>query len=110
MIDMMYLKHVLTGSEYNESFTKLQTYLKRNFPSHQLRKEQKGKNVYVTNALSKYGFQEIRLCKTDYSHSVELRCRLQLIINPAGYYKLTQLDDYEAIKLAFNYVMPLALH
>jgi hypothetical protein len=105
MIDMLYLNHVLTRSEYNEIFIKIQTYLKMNFPSNQLRKEQKGKNVYVTNALSKWGFQEIRLCKTDYHQSIELRFRPQLLINPEGYYKLTRIDDFEAIKTSFNYVM-----
>lgn len=102
---MMYLSYGLTRSEYNEIFTKLKSYLQKNFPRHQLRKEKGSSKIYVTNALSKYGFQEIRLHKTEYHQFIELRFRPQLSIDPAGYYRLTKLDDFEAIKLSFNYVM-----
>ncbi|OME02022.1 hypothetical protein BSK54_12510 [Paenibacillus odorifer] len=106
MVDMMYLSYRMTIFEYNIAFKTLQAYLKQNYPKNQLHTDQKDRNSYVTNALSKHGFQEIRLRKTVWGFCfMEIRFRPQLIINELGYYSLTNISEFKDISEKFNCVM-----
>lgn len=103
---MLYIDYRLTKSEFNNIFKTLQTYLRMNRPSHQLRRDKWDRDVYITNGLAKNGFQEIRLRSNTWGYrSLEIRLRPQLLINPNGYYRLTKLSDFEAVNKSFNYVL-----
>lgn len=103
MIDMMYLTNQLTKTEYNNCFNSLQKYLKENYPKQQLHRENGDEKVYITYALSEFGFQEIRLYKNKYDYrSIEVRFRPQLLINREGHYNLTSILDLISIEKEFN--------
>ncbi|WP_353706417.1 hypothetical protein QEP67_21420 [Bacillus cereus group sp. MS39] len=106
MIDMMYISYKLTKPEYNNLFRQLQTYLKEYRTSQQLRKDSSDKGAYISNALSKFGFQEIRLRSNKWGYrSIEIRLRPQLLIDPNGYYRLTKLSEFKMVQTNFNYVL-----
>ncbi|MGE6541107.1 hypothetical protein [Bacillus luti] len=106
MIDMMYISYKLTKSEYNNIFKQLQAYLKKYATSHQLRKDSWDKGAYISNALSKCGFQEIRLRSNKWGYrSIEIRLRPQLLIDSNGYYKVTKLSEFKTVQTNFNYVL-----
>ncbi|WP_405168615.1 hypothetical protein [Paenibacillus sp. FSL H3-0286] len=106
MVDMLYLSYRMTRYEYNIAFKDLQSYLKQNYSKNQLHKDQRDRNSYVTNALSKHGFQEIRLRKPAWGFGfIEIRFRPQLIINELGYYSLTNISEFKSISEQFNRVL-----
>lgn len=103
---MLYIDYEMSKVDYNNTFKMLQGYLRRNRPSHQLRRDKHDKCAFITNGLAKYGFQEIRLRSNTWGYrSLEIRLRPQLLINPNGYYRLTKLSEFEAVNLSFNYVL-----
>ncbi len=84
----------------------MQNFLKQNFRSHQLRRDSWDKDVYITNGLAKYGFQEIRLRKNKWKYySIEIRLRPKLLIDSKGYYQLTSISEFEEISIGFNYIL-----
>ncbi|HFR4142335.1 TPA: hypothetical protein ACHVKB_001506 [Bacillus cereus] len=106
MIDMMYVSYKLTKSEYNNIFKQLQAYLKKYKTAHQLRKDSWDKGAYISNALSRYGFQEIRLRSNKWGYRcIEIRLRPQLLIDPNGYYRVTRLSEFKTVQTNFNYVL-----
>ncbi|MDO7905354.1 hypothetical protein Q5741_02870 [Paenibacillus sp. JX-17] len=105
MVDMMYLVYRMTKKEYNSVFNSIQSYLKRYISMSQLRKDRYDKNAYITNAFSKYGFQEIRLRSASYGYcSIEVRLRPKLTIDKDGYYSVTKLSEFQEVQNVFNFV------
>ena len=105
MIDMMYVSYKLTKSEYNNIFKQLQAYLKSIKPLTNFVRIL-GIKGYISNALSRYGFQEIRLRSNKWGYrSIEIRLRPQLLIDPNGYYRLTKLSEFKTVQTNFNYVL-----
>jgi hypothetical protein len=103
---MLYISYRLTNSDYNFIFKNLQNFLKQSNKSHQLRRDTWDKDVYITNGLAKYGFQEIRLRKNKWKYlSIEIRLRPKLLIDPKGYYNLTSISEFEEISIGFNYII-----
>lgn len=94
----------MTESEYRDVFTKLKAYFKDT--RHGLRRDQWDKYVYVTNGLSKYGFQEIRLRSVWKYRSIEIRLRPELleVIDDSNYYGLTRISDFGEVGTKFDYI------
>lgn len=106
MVDMLYLSYRMTRQEYNITSKKFQAYLEKNFYRQQLRRDKRDKSSNITNALSEYGFQEIRLRSNRWDYcSIEIRLRPQLLINKNGYYRLTKISEFNRVSEVFNYVL-----
>lgn len=107
MVDMLYLSYTLTKREYNNAFSSLQSYLKKNFSKGQLRKDKFDKRAYITNAFSEYGLQEIRLRTTPYGYYIEIRLRPKLTIyrSEIGYYSVTKVSEFVEVRNVFNYIL-----
>lgn len=95
----------MTESEYRDTYTKLKTYFKGS--RHEIRRDKWDKSVYVTNGLSKFGFQEIRLRRLWKYRSIEVRFRPELLeaIDGSNYYGLTRISDFGEVSMKFDYIM-----
>ncbi|WP_424768325.1 hypothetical protein [Paenibacillus sp. sgz302251] len=104
-IDKLYVVYEMTESEYQDSFAKLKGYFKGS--RHGLRRDKWDTSVYVTNGLSNYGFQEIRMRRIWNYRSIEIRLRPELLNNIDGsnYYGLTRISDFGEVSTKFNYIM-----
>src|SRR4051812_35584908 len=103
-IDKLYLVYEMTESEYREAFKKLKAYFRAS--RHGLRRDYWDKSAYVTNGLSKYGFQEMRLRRVWKYRSIEVRLRLELleVIDGSNYYGLTRISDFREVSTKFDYI------
>lgn len=104
-IDKLYIVYEMTDSEYHDTFRKLKAYFKDT--RHEPRPDQWDKSVYVTNGLSKYGFQEIRLRSIWKYRSIEVRLRPELleVIDDSNYYGLTRISAFGEVGTKFDYIM-----
>ncbi|OBZ14225.1 hypothetical protein A8L34_09715 [Bacillus sp. FJAT-27264] len=104
-IDKMYIAYEMTETEYQDTFMKLKSYFEGS--RRGLRPDRWDKTVYVTNGLSEYGLQEIRLRRLWKYRSIEVRLRPELIdeIDGSNYYGLTRIRDFGEVSLKFDYIM-----
>ncbi|GMK40547.1 hypothetical protein PCCS19_36030 [Paenibacillus sp. CCS19] len=104
-VDKMYVVYEMTGAEYHDTFEKLWSYFKGT--RHGLRRDKYDKSVYVTNGLSEYGIQEIRLRRLWNYHAIEVRMRPELLneIDGSNYYGLTRISEFGEVSMKFDYIL-----
>ncbi|MGR6544851.1 hypothetical protein [Paenibacillus tundrae] len=106
MIDMMYIFYRMTRVEYNEAFKSVQRYFELTDRSSKPRKDTYDKQAYITNGLSKIGFQEIRFKRNKWGyHALEIRLRPKLLLQAEAYYQLTAIPEFQDVALRFNHIL-----
>lgn len=117
MIDTLYISYRLTKTEYDFLFKSINE-LSIQLSSKKLFKDRKDTNAYVTYALKKYGYPEIKLRwykgYVDY-RAIEIKIRPKLVIESNNYYELIQPNEIDQFRKIFNelfrnYYLPDILH